>query len=131
VARYHGKKGVIYMSLTGTGTAVNIIALNRWRLNSATDKVDVSAFGDVNKVYVQGLPDLTGEISGWWDHTSDDLYDGSRSADGVKLYLYPSSDASGKYWYGPAWVDFSIDVGSAAGVAISGTFVANGAWGQV
>jgi hypothetical protein len=49
----------------------------------------------------------------------------------VKLYLYPSSDATGKYFYGPAWVDFSIEVPVDGAATISGSFAANGAWGQV
>lgn len=131
MARYHGKRGVVYISTTGTTAAVAAISLNSWTLNSNTDKVEVSAFGDVNKQYVQGLPDIAGDLGGWWDDTSDQLYDASRSADGVKLYLYPSSDAATKYWYGPAWVDFSIDCANDQGVSISGSFVANGAWGQL
>lgn len=131
MARYHGKKGVVYISTTGSAAAIAAVALNSWTLNSPTDKVEVTAFGDVNKQYVQGLPDISGDLAGWWDDTSDQLYDASRSADGVKLYLYPSSDATTKYWYGPAWVDFSINVGNGDGVSISGSFVANGAWGQL
>jgi len=130
MARYHGKKGIVYISTTGSGTAISAISLNHWTLNSATDKVEVSAFGDVNKQYVQGLPDLSGDLSGWWDDTSDQLYDASRSSDGCKLYLYPSSDATTKYFYGPAWVDFSMDAGNDAGISVKGSFVANGAWGQ-
>ena len=131
MARYHGKKGVIYMSPSSTSVAVAVIAVNSWSLNMPTDKVEVTAFGDSNKRYVQGLPDASGQMAGWWDDTSDALYDAARSADGVNLYLYPSGDAPTKYWYGPAWVDFSIDTGHDKGVAVSAAFVANGAWGQL
>jgi hypothetical protein len=131
MARYHGRKGVVYMSTTGTTAAVSVVGLNSWSLNMPTDKVEVSAFGDTNKSYVVGLPDATGDLAGWWDDTSDQLYDASRSADGVRMYLYPSSDAATKYWYGPAWVDFSIEVAQDGGVSVSASFVANGAWGQL
>lgn len=131
MALYHGKRGVVYISSTGGATAIAAVSLSSWSLDSATDRVEVTAFGDTNKTYVQGLPDLTGELSGFWNDTTDFLYDASRSADGVKLYLYPSSDATGKYWYGPAWVDFSIEVPVDGAVTISGSFAANGAWGQV
>lgn len=131
MARYHAKKGVVYMSTSGSGDAVNVTALNAWTLSSAADRVEVTAFGDTNKQWVQGLPDVSGTLSGWWDDTSDQLYDGAQSSDGVKMYLYPSSDAASKYFYGPAWVDFSIDTTSSGAVSISGTFAANGAWGQV
>jgi hypothetical protein len=106
-------------------------AINQFTLNMPTDTVEVSAFGDSNKQYVQGLPDITGTLSGWWDDTADELYDASRSTDGVKMYLYPSSSTPAKYWYGTAWVDFSLNTGNAQGVAISGSFRARGNWGQM
>jgi hypothetical protein len=130
MARYHGKKGVVYISTVGTSTAIMAVSLNSWSLNMPTDKVEVTAFGDVNKQYVIGLPDASGDLAGFWDDTSDQLYDASRSADGVKLYLYPSSDATSKYWYGPAWVDFSLDTSNDAAVTLSASWSANGAWGQ-
>jgi hypothetical protein len=130
VAVYAGRKGVIYMSTTGGGTAVTVIHMKSWSLNMPTDKIETTAFGDTNKTYVQGLPDATGDMSGWWDDTSDALYDGSQSTNGVKLYLYPSADAPSKFWSGPAWVDFSIDVDVNGAVEVSASFVANGAWAQ-
>lgn len=131
MALYHGKKGVVYISTSGSGTAIAAVSLSTWSMDSATDRVEVTAFADTNKTYVQGLPDLTGELSGFWNDTTDQLYDASRSTDGVKLYLYPSSDAATKYWYGPAWVDFSIEVPVDGAVTITGSFAANGAWGQM
>lgn len=128
---YHGAKGVVYMSTTGGGTAVSVVNMKSWSLSMPTDKVEVTAFGDVNKKYVQGLPDVSGDISGWWDDTSDALYDASTSADGVKMYLYPSSLTPTKYWYGPAWIDFSIDVTNDGANEVSASFSANGAWGQM
>lgn len=128
---YAGRKGVIYISTTGSTAATSIVNMKTWSLNMPTDKIDVTAFGDSNKKYVIGLPDATGSLSGWWDDTSDQLYDASRSTDGVKMYLYPSSDAPSKYWYGPAWVDFSITTDVQGAVEISADFVANGAWGQL
>lgn len=131
MAVYHGKKGRIMMSTTGSAAATTMIKMTTWSLNRATDRVEVTSFGDANKTYVQGLPDITGELAGYFDDTSDQLYDASGSADGVKLYLYPSEDVLTKYFYGPAWVDFNINTGVAEAVAISGSFAANGAWGQV
>jgi len=130
VARYHGNKGVVYSSVTGTGVAVVLASLSKWSLDMATDKVDVTSFGDLNKTYVCGLKDLKGSLSGFWEDTQDALFDGADSTDGVKLYLYPASTAPTVYFYGPAWLDASIDVGVSGAVAVSGNFVANGAWGR-
>lgn len=131
MARYHGKKGVLYLSTTGAGTASAVVGISSWSLDMSTDKVDVTALGDSNKTYVQGLKDLQGSFEGFWDDTESKPFTGADSASGVKLYLYPSSDAPTKYWYGPAWLDVSLDTGVTDAVGISGSFVANGAWGYL
>lgn len=130
MARYHGKGGVVYMSTSGSGTAVNVASLTEWTLNMATDKVETTAFGDANKTYVQGLRDIQGTITGFWEDSQDALFDASESADGVKVYLYPASNASSVYFYGPAWVDASINVGVNGAVSLSANFSANGSWGR-
>jgi len=129
-APYHGGKAVIYGSATGTGDAIVMISLSSWSLDRSTDKVEVTAFGDTNKVYVQGLPDIKGTLSGYFDSGDDKLFDGADSADGVKLYLYPSSGCPTVYHYGPAWLDASIAADVKGAVTVSASFVANGAWGR-
>jgi hypothetical protein len=96
----------------------------------ATDKSEVTAFGDANKTYVQGLKDVKGTLTGFFDDTNTNIFTGADSADGVKLYLYPSSNAPTVYWYGPAWLDASVSTPVSGPVTISGNFVANGAWAK-
>lgn len=127
---YHGKGGVVYMSTTGAGTAVNVVLLSSWSLDKGTDTVETTAFGDPNKTYVQGLPDISGQLSGFFDSATDQLFDASESTDGVKMYLYPTSLAPTIYFYGPAWLDASITTEVSGAVKISGKFKANGAWGR-
>ena len=71
--RMYGSEGQIKMDPTGAGgiTAVAVASMNAWTLNMARDKADVTAFGDPNKVYVQGKPDIKGTIGGWFD--TDDV----------------------------------------------------------
>lgn len=130
MALYHGRRGLVYMSTSGTGAAASISSLTSWSLDMSRDTVEVTAFGDTNKTYVSGLKDIKGSFEGFWDDTSDTVYDGSDSSDGVKLYLYPSADAITKYWYGPAWLDMSVETGVGDAVKISANFSAAGAWGQ-
>jgi hypothetical protein len=130
MAAYHGKNGLVYLSTTGSGNASALIRMNAWSLDEGTDKAETTSFGDANKVYVQGLPDVSGSLGGFWDDTEDKLFTGATSGDGVKMYLYPSSLAISRYWYGPAWVDFSIDVGVGDAVSVSGSFSAAGSWGR-
>lgn len=129
MARYHGRKGRLYLSTTGTGVAIPVASLSSWSLDYSTDKEEVTAFGDANKTYVQGLPDVSVEFSGFYDDTDSTVKTASASADGSKAYLYISTDAATKYAYGPAWVDFSVEVAVDGAVTISGSLAANGSWG--
>jgi hypothetical protein len=127
---YHGKTGVVYMAPDGSGAAVNVVQLTQWSLDRDTDTVDVTSFGDGNKVFVQGLPNLQGQLAGWWDSGSDQLFDSAESTAAVRMYLYPSSNAPSVYFYGTAWVSASINVQVNGAVAISGKFVAASTWGR-
>lgn len=130
MAVYHGKKGMVYLSTSGTGAIASVGKLSAWTLDMPTDKVETTSFGDTNKTYVQGLKDTSGSMSGFWDDTIDTLFAAADSADGCKVYLYPSSDASSKYFYGPAWLDVSVASGVDAAVTVSANFSANGSWGR-
>lgn len=126
-----GRRGVVYLSTTGTGAAVNVLSLNAWTINKTTDKIEVTAFGDANKTYVQGLPDVQGTLSGFWNDSETKPFAAAASTDGVKMYLYPDSTKPGSYHHGPAWLDVSMDVSVSGAVTISGSFAANGSWGSV
>ena len=129
MARYAGRKGLVYMSTTGSGTATSVISLTAWSLDMTQDKLETTSFLDGNKTYVVGLRDISGSFEGNYDDSETKLFTGAQSTDGVKLYLYPSSDAISKYAYGPAWVDASISVGINDVISINGNFSANGSWG--
>lgn len=128
MAVYHGRNGIVYLSSTGTGTASSVLSLTTWSLDMSRDTVEVTSFGDTNKAYVVGLKDISGDFEGFWNDAESKLFSGADSSDGVKLYLYPSTNATSKYAYGPAWLDVSIETGVSDAVSISGSFVANGQW---
>lgn len=91
----------------------------------------MTAFGDLNKTYVQGLPDLKGTLSGFWDTSTDPLYTAGISTDGTKLYLYADfTNTPTAYDYGPAWLNTSIDVDVNGAVTMAGSFAASSSWGH-
>jgi hypothetical protein len=51
---YPGRKGVVYISTTGAGTASNVLHLDKWAVDSTTDKIEVTSFGDPNKTSTGG-----------------------------------------------------------------------------
>jgi hypothetical protein len=128
VAKYHGKSGLVYLSTTGTGNASSVVGLSSWSLDRSTQNAETTVFGDANKTYVQGLPDLKGSFSGFWDDSETKIFAGAASTDGVKLYLYPSSNRLASYWYGPAWVNASMETGINDAVKVKSDFIANGSW---
>ena len=121
MARIHGRNGRVYMNITSGGTPEPIAFLNNWSISFQTEKANVTAFGDSNKVYVAGLPDASGEFSGFYDDATVQTY--TAAVDGVarKFYLYPSTSTNGQYWWGTILPDFSVNaaVGGAAEVSSS------------
>jgi predicted secreted protein len=124
MARIAGRNGAMYVNLTSGGTAEPVAFLNHWTLNFAVDTIDVTAFGDTNKVKVAGLPDASGSYSGFFDNATAQTY--TAATDGVarKMYLYPDRTTATTYWFGTATLDMSIDASVDGAVTISGNFSA-------
>jgi hypothetical protein len=125
MARIAGRQGRLYANLTSAGTAEPVSYLNSWSINFATDKIEVTAFGDTNKTYVAGLPDAAGDFAGFYDDASTQLY--TAATDGVarKFYLYPTTATSGTYWFGTAIFDFNVDGTVEGPVSVSGSWSAS------
>lgn len=119
------------MSTSASGTAVALASQASWSLDLSVDREEVTSFGDANKTYVQGLSDISGDFSGFFDDSDATLYTAAASSDGAKMYLYPNfTSAPTKYWYGLAWVDYKVEAPVDGAVTISGTFGAAGSWGR-
>jgi hypothetical protein len=75
-----------------------------------TDKQDVTAFGDGNKVYAAGLPDSSGQFAGFWDDSTSQTYIAATDGLPRNLYLYPDlQNQPNIYWFGTVLPDFSAD----------------------
>lgn len=130
MSAHAGRSGAVYLAIeSATGVATTCIKLNAWTLDRATDTYDVTSFGDTNKTYVQGLPDLKGTLSGSWDDSETKPFAGASSSTGVKLYLYPDiTNSATKYAYGTAWLNASIETPVAGAVKLTANFVAAASW---
>lgn len=125
MARKHGNKGRFYMGIASDTAAAQPVAfINKWTLDFLTDKAEVTAMGDTNKIYVAGLPDSKGTISGWWDDATPQLYTAAQDGLPRRMYLYPSNDDNGKYWFGTILPDQSLSGGVSEAIGISGSFAA-------
>lgn len=132
MTRYAGRGGVAYIGSSVGGAAASVVGLSKWSLDQTTEKIEVTAFGDPNKEYVMGLPDVKLSLSGFWDDTaSDTIFQAAAANGGVNVYLYPTSLRTNKYWFGTAFLDATIEVDVKDAAKISANGVAAGAWGRL
>lgn len=124
MARIAGRNGRLYASLTSGGTAEPVTFLNNWSINFATDNIEVTAFGDSGKVYVAGLPDASGDYAGFYDDETTQFYTAATDGIARKFYLYPSTSATGKYWFGTALFDFNVSAAVDGAVQVTGDWSA-------
>ncbi len=131
MSRIHGRRGRIYMDLTGSAQATPLPFFANWSLNQVTDKAEVTAMEDSNKVYVAGLPDASGDFDGFYDDATVQTY--TAAVDGLarKFYLYPSVLNTGQYWFGTILPDFSVNGGVSGAVQVKATWNAASAIAKV
>ena len=129
--RLHGKNGRIQMDPAGGSALVTLADMTNWSLDMSTDREDVTAFGDTNKRRVAGLPDYTGDLSGWWNAvaTSSPLYFAAVLAGTpVTLRLIPNTLDPTTYFQGLANVDGGISVNAKGAISTKGKWDAAGNW---
>ena len=136
--RLHGKGGAIYIG--GTFSSKTAIPTNgnrltfksEWTLNRSRDYVDATAFGDPNKVWLAGLPDISGTFRGLLDVGGDLLFNASTS-DAQELFLMASDGTLAgttaiMVAHGPGLLDAQVTVGNADAARITGNYRASAAW---
>src|SRR5437763_930960 len=111
MVRRHGRNGQVYMGLASSAAAASPLPFQAsWSINMVTDKQDVTAFGDGNKVYVAGLPDSSGDFSGFMDDATSQTYIAATDGQPRNFYLYPdATNSPSVYWFGTVLPDFSAD----------------------
>lgn len=131
IARIAGRNCRVYVDVSGASNAALVPFIKSWSHDRSVDRFDVTAYGDTNKAYVQGLPDATGSYSGFWDDSTVQFY--TAATDGVsrKTYVYPNISDPTKYFYGYAFYDTSEEFPVDGASTISGSWAADGAWSKV
>lgn len=121
MGRYHGRNGRIYFDVTGSGSAAPLPFMATWTINFTTERIEVTAMGDSNKTYVAGLPDASGDMNGFHDDATMQTY--TAAVDGLarKMYVYPNTLDTSKYFFGTVLADFNVNsgVGGAGEVSAS------------
>lgn len=127
--RIHGSHGQVLLDPTGGSTLVPVASLNKWDLDIAKDHVKVTCFGDLNQVYVDGLPDIKGSYGGFYD-PADGLviFDVILGVVKPSLELRPYDADAVNVFAGRATIDGKISVDANGAVSVGGSFVAAGNW---
>ena len=122
-----GRYGKVSWDPAGGNALVQIISINNWKGDFATDYEDVSCFGDANRVFVPSLMSIGGSFGGFWNSAELALFKAAMSPTPGTLELMPNTTEPGYVWKGPAYMDASIDCSMNA-PKITGTFKASGDW---
>jgi|SRR5262245_6163390 hypothetical protein len=125
-----GRYGQVLYDPTGGATATEIASINAWTLSLKTDHLEVTCFGDPNKVYVPGLKDVSGTVGGYWNSADTTLVEAADAPTPGLLKLVPNSTEPTFFWSGLAYMDTDIDCGVNDAPALSGTFMAAGPWAR-
>ena len=129
--KLHGKGGAIYIG-GEVGVGIRVAAKAEWSLQRNRDYVDATSFGDANKTYLAGLPNVQGNFAGFLD-VSGDLLLNSATSDATTLYLYADDGTlpGGTeilVAHGPALIDASVTLSNTDAARISGEFRASSSW---
>lgn len=122
IGRNAGRNARIYFAMASGAEASSLAYQAEWSINFGTPKIDVTAFGDTNKVTVSGLPESTGSFSGFYDDTSAQTY--TAAVDGLprKFYLYPNANLATRYFFGQINADVNF------GASVTGAVTVSSAW---
>jgi hypothetical protein len=123
VARIHGRNAQVYCGIAAGSAASPMPFQAAWTLNMVVAKSDVTSFGDQNLVYVAGLPDASGDFSGFMDDATSQTYIAATDGLPRNYYLYPNITADPyTYWFGTVIPDFAADGAVAGPVQFKSTF---------
>jgi hypothetical protein len=123
VARLHGRRGRVYIGIASdTASAEPLPFQASWSISFATDKSEVTALEDLNKVYVAGLPDASGDFAGFYDDATAQTY--TAATDGLprKFYLYPNRSVNTQYFFGTILPDFTVNAAVDGPTAVSASW---------
>ena len=127
MSRIHGRNGIVYLGVNPTDAASPMAFLSDWSINFAVAKVDVTCMGDTNLIWVAGLPDASGDFTGFFDTATAQTYIAAQDGQARNFYLYPSTIGSqganpGQYFFGQILPDYSLSGGVAAAVTLKSSW---------
>lgn len=131
--KLHGKNAAIYIGgpSSGVGAGIKVAFRAEWTLQRNRDYVDASTFGDTNKTYLAGLPNIQGTFAGMLDVEGDILLKAATS-EAQTIYLYADDGTNGgtvrEIAHGAAFIDGNVNASISDAIRYTGEFRASGPW---
>lgn len=122
--RIHGRNGMVYVSLTNGTAATPIAFQSDWTMSFVVAKIDVTAMGDANLIWVPGLPDASGDFNGWYDDSTSQSILAAIDGLSRNFYLYPNRNTPQYYFFGTIFPDFAATGGVSKAVDTKATWKA-------
>lgn len=112
MGRITGRNGRVLLGIASeSAEASQLPFVASYSMNFATNKIDVTAMGEDNKVYLSGLRDASGSFGGFFDDSTHQTYTAATDGLSRKFYLYPNFSNTLLYFHGRIIVDMNIDAG--------------------
>jgi hypothetical protein len=132
-----GRNGLVKWDPTGVGgaTALALLSVKSFKLSLKTEKINVTCFQDQNRVYIPGLRDISGTLTGFWNSDDLSLIEATElTAPGFLELIPDTTDMGGGVpaapyaFTGPAYLDAEIDTNVEGAPAMSSEILAAGTW---
>jgi hypothetical protein len=122
MSRIHGRNGIVYIGVNNGDAASPTMYLSDWTINFTVAKVDVTAMGDQNLIWTAGLPDSSGDFTGFYDTGSAQTYLAAQDGLPRNFYLYPTINQTTQYMFGQILPDYSLTGAVTAAVTLKSTW---------
>lgn len=122
MSRIHGRNGIVYIGVNNADQASPTMYLSDWTINFTVAKVDVTAMGDQNLIWTAGLPDSSGDFTGFYDTGSAQTYLAAQDGLPRNFYLYPTINQTTQYFFGQILPDYSLTGSVTAAVTLKSTW---------
>src|ERR1700722_260659 len=122
MSRIHGRNGIVYIGVNNADAASPTMYLSDWSINFTVAKVDVTAMGDQNLIWTAGLPDSSGDFSGFYDTGTAQTYLAAQDGLPRNFYLYPTTNQLGQNFFGQILPDYSLSGSVTAAVTLKSSW---------
>jgi hypothetical protein len=123
--RFHARDGLLYVGALTGSTATLATFISSFTLDAKADRVDVTAFGDTNRQYVQGYGDAQGTFEGFRESGAVQIFKAAEDGEDRAVYFYEDRGTMTSYWFFRAFFDVSGNWSVSDAAKVSGSWAAN------